>query len=245
MWIDGSELPTEKHTRSPRQGRPVLASPPMPPMGRPDRVRAAVRREVVDRPPYAFWRHFPTADRSPAALAQATLRFHDRYGSDLLVVAPPAGTPPRPGAAWRRTRRRPTAVGPPLRARPEDWGTSGPSIRQGPRLRGGGGRWCGWASTAGSATPRARAAPPLDRGGGWAAAGWPRTSGSGPGSSATPSGARRDADPLRQLCLAEVWRASSTRSTSLPSPRSAPPLCRMPSPTTTPSWRRSPRSPCA
>jgi uroporphyrinogen-III decarboxylase len=60
-------------------------------MARLDRLRAATRRERVDRPPYAFWRHFPTADRSPAALAQATLRFHDRYGSDFLALVPPAG----------------------------------------------------------------------------------------------------------------------------------------------------------
>jgi uroporphyrinogen decarboxylase len=54
-------------------------------------VLAATRREAVDRVPYALWRHFPAVDRSPAGLAQATLRFHDRYGADLLVLAPPAG----------------------------------------------------------------------------------------------------------------------------------------------------------
>lgn len=63
----------------------------MAPMGRLDRLRATARRQPVDRPPYAFWRHFPAADRSPAGLAQATLRFHDRYGSDFLAVVPPAG----------------------------------------------------------------------------------------------------------------------------------------------------------
>jgi uroporphyrinogen decarboxylase len=63
----------------------------MSPMARLERLRATIRREPVDRPPYAFWRHFPTADRSPAGLAQATLRFHDRYGSDFLAVVPPAG----------------------------------------------------------------------------------------------------------------------------------------------------------
>jgi uroporphyrinogen decarboxylase len=63
----------------------------MTPMARLDRLRAAARREAVDRPPYAFWRHFPAADRSPVGLAQATLRFHDRYGSDFLAVVPPAG----------------------------------------------------------------------------------------------------------------------------------------------------------
>ena len=56
-----------------------------------ERVLAAIRRQPVDRPPYAFWRHFPEVDRNPAALAQATLRFHERYGSDILKVTPAAG----------------------------------------------------------------------------------------------------------------------------------------------------------
>lgn len=56
-----------------------------------ERVQAALRREPTDRPPYAFWRHFPEVDRSAAALAQATLRFHERYGSDLLKVTPRGG----------------------------------------------------------------------------------------------------------------------------------------------------------
>src|SRR5262245_56865711 len=60
-------------------------------MTRRERLTAAINREPVDRVPYAVWRHFPTADRSPAGLAQATLRFHDRYGSDFLAVVPPAG----------------------------------------------------------------------------------------------------------------------------------------------------------
>ena len=49
-------------------------------MSRLERLRAAIARQPVDRIPYAFWRHFPTVDRSPAGLAQATLRFHDHYG---------------------------------------------------------------------------------------------------------------------------------------------------------------------
>jgi uroporphyrinogen decarboxylase len=98
-------------------------------MSRRDRLRAAVAREPVDRPPYAFWRHFPAADRSPAGLAQATLRFHDRYGSDFLAVVPAAGyaaqawgcveaEPPGPDGA------RPCARCP-VRA-PEDWGAIRP-----------------------------------------------------------------------------------------------------------------------
>ena len=34
-----------------------------------ERILAAIKREPTDRTPYAFWRHFPNVDRSPAALA--------------------------------------------------------------------------------------------------------------------------------------------------------------------------------
>src|SRR3990172_4263264 len=55
-------------------------------MSRRERVLAAVARQPVDRVPYAVWRHFPAVDRSPAGLAQATLRFHERYGSDFIKI---------------------------------------------------------------------------------------------------------------------------------------------------------------
>ena len=60
-------------------------------MSRRERVMAAVNRQPVDRVPYAVWRHFPSVDRSPAGLAQATLRFHERYGSDFLKITPRGG----------------------------------------------------------------------------------------------------------------------------------------------------------
>jgi uroporphyrinogen decarboxylase len=56
-----------------------------------ERIQAALKRQPTDRPPYAFWRHFPDVDRSPAALAQSTLRFHERYGSDFLKITPAGG----------------------------------------------------------------------------------------------------------------------------------------------------------
>ena len=56
-----------------------------------ERVQAASRRQPTDRTPYAFWRHFPDVDRNAAALAQSTLRFHDRYDSDFLKVTPHGG----------------------------------------------------------------------------------------------------------------------------------------------------------
>src|SRR5438105_10977559 len=60
-------------------------------MSRRERVLAAINRQPVDRVPYAVWRHFPSVDRSPAGLAQATLRFHERYGSDFLKITPRGG----------------------------------------------------------------------------------------------------------------------------------------------------------
>src|SRR5436190_713817 len=54
-------------------------------MSRRERVTAALGRHPVDRVPYAFWRHFPKVDRSPAGLAQATLRFHARVGDAPVV----------------------------------------------------------------------------------------------------------------------------------------------------------------
>src|SRR5918996_4188302 len=60
-------------------------------MTRRERILAAIKREPVDRVPYAVWRHFPTVDRSAAGLAQATLRFHERYGSDFLKITPRGG----------------------------------------------------------------------------------------------------------------------------------------------------------
>jgi uroporphyrinogen decarboxylase len=60
-------------------------------MSRRERILAAINREPVDRVPYAVWRHFPAVDRSPAGLAQATLRFHERYGSDFVKITPRGG----------------------------------------------------------------------------------------------------------------------------------------------------------
>jgi uroporphyrinogen decarboxylase len=60
-------------------------------MTRRERIQAAVDRQPVDRVPYAVWRHFPQVDRNPAALAQTTLRFHERYASDFLKITPAGG----------------------------------------------------------------------------------------------------------------------------------------------------------
>lgn len=60
-------------------------------MSRRQRLSAALARQPVDRVPYAVWRHFPQVDRNPAGLAQATLRFQERYGSDFVKITPSGG----------------------------------------------------------------------------------------------------------------------------------------------------------
>ena len=60
-------------------------------MIRRERLLATLHREPTDRTPYAFWRHFPAVDTNPAGLAQSTLRFHERYGSDFLKITPAGG----------------------------------------------------------------------------------------------------------------------------------------------------------
>src|SRR4029453_14571707 len=93
-------------------------------MSRRERVFAAGNRQPVDRVPYAVWRHFPSVDHSPAGLAQATLRFHEHYGSDFLKITPRGGYAVEAGGcvggdAVREDGHRPCASCA-VRA-PEDW----------------------------------------------------------------------------------------------------------------------------
>jgi uroporphyrinogen decarboxylase len=55
-----------------------------------ERLLATLRREPLDRPPLAFWRHAPGLDRDPRRLADATLRFADRWRLDLIKLTPSA-----------------------------------------------------------------------------------------------------------------------------------------------------------
>ena len=51
-----------------------------------DRILAAIKGELIDRPPVALWRHFPVDDQSPEALAKSTLHFQKTYDFDLVKV---------------------------------------------------------------------------------------------------------------------------------------------------------------
>lgn len=49
-----------------------------------DRVRAALRGEAPDRPPYSFWTHLPGIDLDPQRLADETAAFCARYDLDFV-----------------------------------------------------------------------------------------------------------------------------------------------------------------
>jgi uroporphyrinogen decarboxylase len=53
-------------------------------MDRLERVRAALRGEVLDRPPYSFWTHLPGIDLDPQQLARETAAFQHRYDLDFV-----------------------------------------------------------------------------------------------------------------------------------------------------------------
>jgi uroporphyrinogen decarboxylase len=57
-------------------------------MKRFERVRAALRGEAVDRPPYGFWTHMPGLDLDPLRLAEETAAFHVRYDMDFVKSMP-------------------------------------------------------------------------------------------------------------------------------------------------------------
>jgi uroporphyrinogen decarboxylase len=52
------------------------------------RVEAALRGEILDRPPYSFWTHFPGTDLDPAAIAATTAAFARELDIDLVKAMP-------------------------------------------------------------------------------------------------------------------------------------------------------------
>lgn len=55
-----------------------------------ERVRAALRGEIPDRPPYGFWTHLPGIDLDPGRLAADTAAFCSRYDLDFVKSMPNA-----------------------------------------------------------------------------------------------------------------------------------------------------------
>ena len=57
-------------------------------MNKLERVRAALRCDLVDRPPYGFWTHLPGIDLQPQRLAEETAAFFSRYDMDFVKSMP-------------------------------------------------------------------------------------------------------------------------------------------------------------
>jgi uroporphyrinogen decarboxylase len=58
----------------------------MPSMSKRERLQAALAGQPVDRPPVAFWRHFPGDDQSPDRLVRVALDFQARYDLDFIKL---------------------------------------------------------------------------------------------------------------------------------------------------------------
>ncbi len=57
-------------------------------MNKMERVRAALRGDAVDRPPYSFWTHFPGIDLDPERLARTTVDFAREFDLDFVKAMP-------------------------------------------------------------------------------------------------------------------------------------------------------------
>jgi uroporphyrinogen decarboxylase len=60
------------------------------PLSHRERLEATLNGEKPDRPPVAFWRHFPVDDQDAIALAEATIAFQKQFDFDLIKVMPPS-----------------------------------------------------------------------------------------------------------------------------------------------------------
>jgi len=53
-----------------------------------ERLKAALAGQTVDRPPVAFWRHWPIDDQDAEALTRATLDYQRQFDWDFIKVTP-------------------------------------------------------------------------------------------------------------------------------------------------------------
>jgi uroporphyrinogen decarboxylase len=58
------------------------------PISHRDRIEVCLSGESPDRPPVAFWRHFPVDDQTPEGLASATIAYQNQFDFDLVKVSP-------------------------------------------------------------------------------------------------------------------------------------------------------------
>ncbi len=60
-------------------------------MDKHERIHAAIKKQKVDRPPVALWRHFPKDDLESEQFAKRVVEFQSKYDFDLVKVTPAAG----------------------------------------------------------------------------------------------------------------------------------------------------------
>jgi uroporphyrinogen decarboxylase len=59
-------------------------------MNKRERLHAAIRKQKVDRPPIALWRHFPGDDLDAEKFARRVIAFQNQYDFDFVKVTPAA-----------------------------------------------------------------------------------------------------------------------------------------------------------
>ncbi|MDP9171716.1 MAG: hypothetical protein M3N54_13955 [Acidobacteriota bacterium] len=73
-----------------------------------ERIDRALKGEDVDRAPFSFWHHFLDESKSGEEHAQSTLRFHDKFHTDLVKVMSdypyPKPKASKPEAEWYALR---------------------------------------------------------------------------------------------------------------------------------------------
>lgn len=78
---------------------PAAALAAAPRLSSTERVDRAIRGQDVDRLPFSLWHHFGLEKQGPRKHAEATLEFHERYGTDLVKVM--SDFPyPKPAGNW-------------------------------------------------------------------------------------------------------------------------------------------------
>jgi uroporphyrinogen decarboxylase len=87
-----------------------------------ERVRAMLKGQEVDRVPVSMWRHFYASETSPELLAQAMLKFQERFDWDFVKVNPRASYHVEDWGLEVRYDgdRSPEVVGTPIKV-PDDW----------------------------------------------------------------------------------------------------------------------------
>jgi uroporphyrinogen decarboxylase len=90
-----------------------------------ERLENCIAGVEVDRPPAAFWRHFPVDDQTPEGLASSTIAFQRDFDFDLVKVTPASSYCLKDWGILDRWAGNPEGTRDylgPIIQKPEDWG---------------------------------------------------------------------------------------------------------------------------